>query len=186
MIDSLSAVRAGIHHGAKTAVRNSQFSGKFRHDVNKNVRGKVFVSRREVRDALNVFFRDNQHVHECLRVQILERDNKIIFKDFLRGNFARRNFAEDTIAHVKTSLYNFLCICFGDIHHCTRRFLLGYVHTKESTIMTKTLNLIAPLFIPSGLSLAEPLDKEKFIAARGDATSVWIFVINPPRDMPIA
>ena len=94
MIDSLPAVVASIHDDTEAIIGDSKVGGKFWHHVNENVRGKFFVFCLEVRDALNMFLRDNQNVYWSFGRQILERDNAIVLVNFLRGDFARRNLAK--------------------------------------------------------------------------------------------
>lgn len=97
--NGLPAVFAGVDCEAEARVGNPEVFGEFGHHVNKNVRGKFFIFLLEVRDALNVFFRNNQNVDRSLGRQVFERDNAVVLVDFLRGDFARRNFAENTIGH---------------------------------------------------------------------------------------
>ena len=69
MVNGLTAVIARVQDDSEAAVSDFEFSGEFGHHVNKNVRGKFFVFRLKVRDALNVFLRDNQHVLKATRLE---------------------------------------------------------------------------------------------------------------------
>ena len=63
MRNSLPAVFAGVHDKAKTILGNAKFFSELGHHVNENMRGKFLILRLEVRNALNVFLRDNQDMH---------------------------------------------------------------------------------------------------------------------------
>lgn len=47
----------------------------------------------------NVLFRDDQDMSWTLRVEILKRENVIIFKNFLRWHFSADNAAKKTVRH---------------------------------------------------------------------------------------
>ena len=62
MRNGLPAVFAGINRETKARFGDSELFGEFRYHVNKNVRGEFLIFRLKVRDALNMFLRDNQNV----------------------------------------------------------------------------------------------------------------------------
>jgi hypothetical protein len=44
-----------------------------------------------------VLFRDHQNVGGGLRLDVMEGENRVVFKDLFRGNAARDDFAEDAV-----------------------------------------------------------------------------------------
>ena len=79
MMNGLPAVVTGVYDNAEALICYTELRGEFRHHINENMRGEFLIFRLKLRDALNMFFRDNQHVDGGFGRQILEGNDALIF-----------------------------------------------------------------------------------------------------------
>ena len=90
----LSGRLAMVHDYAIALGIEPQVPGDLRraHDRHTDDSGLLLIEIIECRDVLT---RNDQHVRWRLRVDVVERDDKVVLKDFLRGDLAGGDAAEE-------------------------------------------------------------------------------------------
>ena len=93
--DGLTGGFAGIDHHAVALVCQLQLARELRRAQQHGAddRGFRVIHRIERSD---MFSRNDQDMRRRLRVDVVEGDDFVVFIDFLRGDFARRDPAEKT------------------------------------------------------------------------------------------
>jgi len=92
-------VRTVVDHNTKTGsqVQLRREEGGHRKEVSDH----CFVARCKRGDSWNQFFRYNQQVDGCLRVDVVEHNASIVLVFDLCGNLAVDDFLEDRFGHEK-------------------------------------------------------------------------------------
>ena len=93
--NSLSGRVAVVDHGAVSVGVQMQIARDL-SDAHQRRSDGGGVGLAQIIEAGNVLARNDQHMRGCLRVDVMERDDIAVFIDFLRGDLAVRNAAEET------------------------------------------------------------------------------------------
>ena len=103
VFDGLLSIVTAVGDNAEAAFNNIFALGDHRRHAHQ-VRqlGVAFVLR--VIPAADMLFRDNQHMHGSLRVDIAESQRRFVFIHLGAGDFTRSNFAEKAIVHLLSLL----------------------------------------------------------------------------------
>jgi len=97
----LAGVRAVVHHEPE-AVRELELARDIAGDEQEmSEHGLVFSGC--FRDSRNHFFRDNQQVNGCLRLDIMQRDAVLVLVFDSRGDFAVDDFLKESFHGTKDS-----------------------------------------------------------------------------------
>ena len=97
MGNGLSAVLARIDNSSES-VRASVFFGQFRNQSHQSSEHcRIFV--RHIGQRNNVFFRNNQKVNRCCRIDIVKSEELLILINLFAGNLPLNNLAENAVSH---------------------------------------------------------------------------------------
>ena len=100
MLHGLTAFLARVRHDAEALLGNAELLGKLRDDIDVDVlveRLGIFL---ECQQALDVLLRNHENVLRCLRLQVTERHDHVIFIDQFGRDLLLCNLAKDTICHL--------------------------------------------------------------------------------------
>ena len=102
MIDSLSAVGAGVDHQAKTIVEMLQLSDFIRCE--EEFAQKLSLSRGRMSERSEVLLGDDQDMHRCLWVDVREREHMVVLVEACDRDHTAGDLAEEAIgvcSHVR-------------------------------------------------------------------------------------
>jgi hypothetical protein len=97
----LAGVRTVIHHEPE-AVRELELSRDIAGDEQEMAEHDLILGG-GFRDARNYFFRDDQQVNGCLRLDIMQHEALLVLVFDSRGNFAVDNFLKESFHGAKDS-----------------------------------------------------------------------------------
>ena len=97
MLHGLTAFLARVRHDAEAFLGNAELLGKLRDDIDEDVRDERLVLFFKGQQTLDVLLRDHEDVLRCLRLQIAEGHDHVIFIDQRRRDLLLCNLAKDTI-----------------------------------------------------------------------------------------
>lgn len=102
MVHLLAALDTGVAHHAEPTLRigvAAQFSGQAWRQHHHSAH-EASVLWRQLRHRRNMQLGHHEKVHRRPRIDVMESENLLVLVDFLRGDFASNDFAEDAVGIV--------------------------------------------------------------------------------------
>jgi len=94
MRHALAAVAAVVDHEAVAGLGDTKFFRERGGGEQEMAEGGL-VAGRGFADAGNKFLRDHEHMHRCLRVDVVDGDAEVVFMRELGGDLAVNDFLEE-------------------------------------------------------------------------------------------